>query len=244
MSAYLRMNVVRVVRLVELLRRRGFEGGEVLEVGSWFGSFALAVRRLGYGGVACDRYSSYGAAFDSQVELMVGRGNPHRLDGPRRRAPAVCGPRPVRRRADQGQSSSTFRIRPGFSSRRCTTRCDPAASTRSIRRTWLATGTGARSRGARRSFSRSRTGTSAMRPGKDTTASTRPENSAGCSSKSAARTSASSSSTTTCSSSRSSRARTPRPRHHFRGSQPVGHALAAGRRAFAESLVPATPSAS
>jgi 2-polyprenyl-3-methyl-5-hydroxy-6-metoxy-1,4-benzoquinol methylase len=64
------MNVVRVVRLVELLKRRGFEAGEVLEVGAWFGSFALALCRLGYDVVACDRYSSYGDAFDGNLELM------------------------------------------------------------------------------------------------------------------------------------------------------------------------------
>lgn len=72
MRSYLRMNVVRVVRLVEVLRRRGFESGEVLEVGAWFGSFALALRRLGYDLVACDRYSSYGDAFDDYIELMKG----------------------------------------------------------------------------------------------------------------------------------------------------------------------------
>jgi SAM-dependent methyltransferase len=72
--SYLRMNVVRVVRLVEELRRRGFESGEVLEVGAWFGSFALALRRLGYEVVACDRYSSYGRAFDSYVDLLQGEG--------------------------------------------------------------------------------------------------------------------------------------------------------------------------
>jgi 2-polyprenyl-3-methyl-5-hydroxy-6-metoxy-1,4-benzoquinol methylase len=70
MHSYLRMNVVRVLRLVELLRRRGFKSGEVLEVGAWFGSFALALRRLGYDVVACDRYSSYGNAFNRNVELM------------------------------------------------------------------------------------------------------------------------------------------------------------------------------
>jgi SAM-dependent methyltransferase len=74
MRSYLRMNVVRVVRVVELLRRRGFSGGELLEVGAWFGSFALALRRLGYSVVACDRYSSYGDAFDSYIELMEGEG--------------------------------------------------------------------------------------------------------------------------------------------------------------------------
>jgi 2-polyprenyl-3-methyl-5-hydroxy-6-metoxy-1,4-benzoquinol methylase len=74
MRSYLRMSVVRVVRLVELLRRRGFEGGEVLEVGAWLGSFSLALRRLGYDVLACDRYSSYGAAFDSNIELMRAEG--------------------------------------------------------------------------------------------------------------------------------------------------------------------------
>jgi 2-polyprenyl-3-methyl-5-hydroxy-6-metoxy-1,4-benzoquinol methylase len=74
MRSCLRMNIVRVVRLVELLRRSGLESGAVLEVGGWFGSFALALRRLGYDVVACDRYSSYGDAFDSYVELMESEG--------------------------------------------------------------------------------------------------------------------------------------------------------------------------
>jgi len=74
MGSYLRMSVVRVVRLVEALRRRGVEGGTVLEVGAWFGSFALALRRLGFDVVACDRYSSYGDAFDRYVELMRDEG--------------------------------------------------------------------------------------------------------------------------------------------------------------------------
>jgi SAM-dependent methyltransferase len=70
MRFYLRMNVVRVVRAVEQLRRRGFEHGSVLEVGAWFGSFSLALSRLGYDVVACDRYSSYGSAFDANVSLL------------------------------------------------------------------------------------------------------------------------------------------------------------------------------
>jgi 2-polyprenyl-3-methyl-5-hydroxy-6-metoxy-1,4-benzoquinol methylase len=74
MRSYLRMNVVRVVRLVELLRRRGFESGEVLEVGAWFGSFALALCRLGYNVVACDRYASYGDAFASNLDVMRAEG--------------------------------------------------------------------------------------------------------------------------------------------------------------------------
>lgn len=46
------MNVVRVVRAVEAFQRRGFESGTILEVGPWFGSFALPLRRLGYDVVA------------------------------------------------------------------------------------------------------------------------------------------------------------------------------------------------
>jgi 2-polyprenyl-3-methyl-5-hydroxy-6-metoxy-1,4-benzoquinol methylase len=74
MRSYLRMNVVRVVRLVEAVRRRGLEQGRVLEVGAWFGSFALALRRLGYDVTAVDRYASYGEAFDPYVELMEREG--------------------------------------------------------------------------------------------------------------------------------------------------------------------------
>ncbi|HEY1713401.1 MAG TPA: hypothetical protein VGG07_10900, partial [Solirubrobacteraceae bacterium] len=59
MRSVLRMSVVRIVRLVETLGRRGFGSGDVLEVGAWFGPFALTLRRLGYDVVACDRYSSY-----------------------------------------------------------------------------------------------------------------------------------------------------------------------------------------
>jgi SAM-dependent methyltransferase len=70
LRSYLLMTVVRVVRVVEALRRRGFKSGRVLDVGAWFGSFALALRRLGYDVVACDRYASYGHAFDGYVDLL------------------------------------------------------------------------------------------------------------------------------------------------------------------------------
>ena len=66
------MNSVRVVRLVEALRRRG-SGNRVVEVGAWFGSFALPLARLGYEVTAVDRYDSYGRAFDTFTDLMRGR---------------------------------------------------------------------------------------------------------------------------------------------------------------------------
>jgi SAM-dependent methyltransferase len=74
MRLQIRMSVVRVVRLVETLRRRGFDHGSVLEIGSWLGNFALALRRLGYDIVACDRYSSYGEAFHRHVGLLRDEG--------------------------------------------------------------------------------------------------------------------------------------------------------------------------
>jgi 2-polyprenyl-3-methyl-5-hydroxy-6-metoxy-1,4-benzoquinol methylase len=72
-DAYLRMNSVRVVRLVEALRRRG-SGNRVVEVGAWFGSFALPLARLGYEVTAVDRYDSYGRAFDTFTDLMRASG--------------------------------------------------------------------------------------------------------------------------------------------------------------------------
>ena len=74
LRSYLRMTVVRVVRVIEALRERGFESSTVLEVGAWFGSFSLALRRLGYDVVACDRYASYGTTFEGCTELMSGEG--------------------------------------------------------------------------------------------------------------------------------------------------------------------------
>jgi 2-polyprenyl-3-methyl-5-hydroxy-6-metoxy-1,4-benzoquinol methylase len=66
---YLRMNTVRVVRLVDALRRRG-DGRRLVEVGAWFGSFALPLARLGYEVTAVDRYDSYGRAFETFTDLM------------------------------------------------------------------------------------------------------------------------------------------------------------------------------
>lgn len=57
---YLYMSVTRVVGAIRLLEKLGLPGGRVLEVGSFFGLFALSLQRLGYEVTAIDRYDSYG----------------------------------------------------------------------------------------------------------------------------------------------------------------------------------------
>ena len=99
MRSYLRMSVVRVVRLVELLRRRGFEGGEVLEVGCLVrilrprpSSARLRRRRV-------RPVLELRRCVRQQHRADAGRGDPHRLDQPRERARSDRGARPVRHRA-------------------------------------------------------------------------------------------------------------------------------------------------
>jgi 2-polyprenyl-3-methyl-5-hydroxy-6-metoxy-1,4-benzoquinol methylase len=73
-SKYLYMNVVRVLNLHQALLRKGFRGGTVVEVGSYFGSFSLALQRLGYQVTAVDRYRSYGQGFTAYTGLMEREG--------------------------------------------------------------------------------------------------------------------------------------------------------------------------
>jgi hypothetical protein len=66
MAAYMRCTQIRVMCLYEALRRRGLHHGSILEVGSFFGCFALLLARLGYGVTAVDRYQSYSSGFSVQ----------------------------------------------------------------------------------------------------------------------------------------------------------------------------------
>jgi 2-polyprenyl-3-methyl-5-hydroxy-6-metoxy-1,4-benzoquinol methylase len=68
------MNVVRVVNCVQLLRDMEVPIRTVLEVGSFFGSFALPLQRLGYQVTAVDRYASYGEALSYHMELISNSG--------------------------------------------------------------------------------------------------------------------------------------------------------------------------
>jgi 2-polyprenyl-3-methyl-5-hydroxy-6-metoxy-1,4-benzoquinol methylase len=71
---YLYMNVVRVAQLHSMLNNFGLKKGRILEIGSYFGSFSLALQRLGYDVTAVDRYDSYGQAFSSYTQLMKDNG--------------------------------------------------------------------------------------------------------------------------------------------------------------------------
>ena len=73
-DAYLLMNTVRIVRLVDALRQRGKASGRLVELGAWFGSFALPLARLGYDVTAVDRYDSYGNTFEEFTDLMRASG--------------------------------------------------------------------------------------------------------------------------------------------------------------------------
>ena len=74
MAAYLRCTRVRILRLFEALRDMGIRNGALLEVGSLYGSFALALQRLGFQVTAVDRYHSYGIGFRPAVDLMQSAG--------------------------------------------------------------------------------------------------------------------------------------------------------------------------
>ena len=70
LAGYLRCTRVRVLRLFEALREMGIRNGTILEVGSLYGTFSLALQRLGFQVTAIDRYDSYGPGFRPAIELM------------------------------------------------------------------------------------------------------------------------------------------------------------------------------
>ncbi len=73
-SGYLRCSVARVVRVQRALAQHGTLGGTVLDFGSYFGNFALAIAASGYRVSGLDAYRDYGAAFDPCVSLMRDEG--------------------------------------------------------------------------------------------------------------------------------------------------------------------------
>ena len=62
-SEYLTASLSRIVRAAGALRRFAAPGARVLDYGSYFGNFSLALARLGYRVEAVDSYRTYGAAF-------------------------------------------------------------------------------------------------------------------------------------------------------------------------------------
>ncbi len=70
---YLELSRIRVVRTAACLARRGARG-RVLDMGSYFGNFALVLARLGYEVTALDSYAAYAPAFDRHIAAMRAAG--------------------------------------------------------------------------------------------------------------------------------------------------------------------------
>lgn len=73
-TAYLRCSTSRVVRVQRALRQHAPAGGRVLDFGSYFGNFAVALSAMGFRVDALDSYSRYGAALAGAVALQQSRG--------------------------------------------------------------------------------------------------------------------------------------------------------------------------
>jgi 2-polyprenyl-3-methyl-5-hydroxy-6-metoxy-1,4-benzoquinol methylase len=67
---YLRQTITRVYHLVMALRKLGMQSGKLLEVGSFFGTFAGSLQKLGYQVTAVDRYPNFEGALDGFVNYL------------------------------------------------------------------------------------------------------------------------------------------------------------------------------
>lgn len=73
-SAYLRCSVARVVHVQRALAQYAVPGARVLDFGSYFGNFSLALAASGYAVEAVDAYGEYGAALAPCVALQRSQG--------------------------------------------------------------------------------------------------------------------------------------------------------------------------
>lgn len=73
-ASYLRLSTIRMVRAYASLQHLGFTSGRLLDVGSYFGNFALLFRNIGFAVEAMDSYEEYCPAFDSILDLLADRG--------------------------------------------------------------------------------------------------------------------------------------------------------------------------
>lgn len=67
---YIRLSLVRMMRVGRCLRDFGRPGQRVLDFGSYFGNFSLFARRLGFEVDAYDAYSAYSPALDEEVDAL------------------------------------------------------------------------------------------------------------------------------------------------------------------------------
>ena len=73
-TGYLKCSRSRVVRVQRALSQHAPAGGRVLDFGSYFGNFALALSAMGFRVDAVDSYSRYGGALARAVELQQASG--------------------------------------------------------------------------------------------------------------------------------------------------------------------------
>lgn len=73
-ATYLTQSTVRVFHLAKLLEEKQIKGGQLLDVGSFIGTFSLPLKRLGWDVVAVDRYSSFDNALEPIVNFLKTEG--------------------------------------------------------------------------------------------------------------------------------------------------------------------------
>jgi ABC-type polysaccharide/polyol phosphate transport system ATPase subunit/SAM-dependent methyltransferase len=69
-SSYLRLSVIRMVRARAAMGALGVDSGHLLDVGSYFGNFALMFARSGFDVDAVDSYLEYDGALSGAVQLL------------------------------------------------------------------------------------------------------------------------------------------------------------------------------
>jgi len=73
-DSYITLSAIRMVRVARALRTFVHQGARVLDLGSYFGNFALMARNLGYQVDAMDTYRNYSPALDRERSLLETRG--------------------------------------------------------------------------------------------------------------------------------------------------------------------------
>jgi 2-polyprenyl-3-methyl-5-hydroxy-6-metoxy-1,4-benzoquinol methylase len=73
-TGYLRCSLCRVVRVQRALSLHVPAAGRVLDLGAYFGNFALAARAMGYRVESIDSYKEYGAALSGAADLQRAEG--------------------------------------------------------------------------------------------------------------------------------------------------------------------------
>lgn len=71
---YLRCSTARVVRVIDALVAQAPSHGRVLDVGAYFGNFAMAAADRGFRVDALDSYAAYGGAFAPWTRTLTGAG--------------------------------------------------------------------------------------------------------------------------------------------------------------------------